>query len=461
MGLSVALQAALQSLLAHQVALATAAHNTANAQNPKYSRQVAKLQAALPIPEPSLQEGIPFGQLGTGVTVGEIARQYDALLADSLRIADGRVGYHETLVNGLERVEALMGEPSDSGIAALMTEFFEAWRNLSANPENMGARALVLERARTLLSRFNALQSQLAHEQELSLRQMQEEVNALNRALAQVARLNEQIVAAKATGLQPNDLMDERDAVLRDIARLLPIQVSEQPNGSVMVLAGGHELVSANRFRSVKMVLDNDAKPVVVFDDTNNAVPLGEGVLAALQEFSHTVVKSLREKLQQLLDALANAVNEFHQAGFGLDGSTGEPFFVLVSSQWQVNPALLNDPRRLAASQTGAVGDGAVAVAIARLTDTPLASLGGQTVSAFYRNLVGDLAARTNGTQNALTAFSEARRFLQDRRDAVSGVSIDEEMVDLMRFQQAYIAAARVLQVVDNLVSDLLTNLVR
>jgi flagellar hook-associated protein 1 FlgK len=354
-----------------------------------------------------------------------------------------------------------MGEPSDSGIAALMTEFFEAWRNLSANPENMGARALVLERARTLLSRFNALQSQLAHEQELSLRQMQEEVNALNRALAQVARLNEQIAAAKATGLQPNDLMDERDAVLRDIARLLPIQVSEQPNGSVMVLAGGHELVSANRFRSVKMVLDNDAKPVVVFDDTNNAVPLGEGVLAALQEFSHTVVKSLREKLQQLLDALANAVNEFHQSGFGLDGSTGEPFFVLVSSQWQVNPALLNDPRRLAASQTGAVGDGAVAAAIARLTDTPLASLGGQTVSAFYRNLIGDLAARTNGTQNALTAFSETRRFLQDRRDAVSGVSIDEEMVDLMRFQQAYIAAARVLQVVDNLVSDLLTNLVR
>jgi flagellar hook-associated protein 1 FlgK len=460
-GLSVALQAALQSLLAHQVAFATAAHNTANAQNPKYSRQVAKLQAALPIPEPSLREGIPFGQLGTGVTVGEIARQYDALLADSLRIADGRVGYHETLVNGLERVEALMGEPSDSGIAALMTEFFEAWRNLSANPENMGARALVLERARTLLSRFSALQSQLAHEQELSLRQMQEEVNALNRALAQVARLNEQIAAAKATGLQPNDLMDERDAVLRDIARLLPIQVSEQPNGSVMVLAGGHELVSANRFRSVKMVLDNDAKPVVVFDDTNNAVPLGEGALAALQEFSRTVVKSLREKLQQLLDALANAVNEFHQSGFGLDGSTGEPFFVLVSSQWQVNPALLNDPRRLAASQTGAVGDGAVAAAIARLTDTPLASLGGQTVSAFYRNLIGDLAARTNGTQNALTAFSETRRFLQDRRDAVSGVSIDEEMVDLMRFQQAYIAAARVLQVVDNLVSDLLTNLVR
>jgi flagellar hook-associated protein 1 FlgK len=248
---------------------------------------------------------------------------------------------------------------------------------------------------------------------------------------------------------------------LRDIARLLPIQVSEQPNGSVMVLAGGHELVSANRFRSVKMVLDNDAKPVVVFDDTNNAVPLGEGVLAALQEFSHTVVKSLREKLQQLLDALANAVNEFHQSGFGLDGSTGEPFFVLVSGQWQVNPALLNDPRRLAASQTGAVGDGAVAAAIARLMDTPLASLGGQTVSAFYRNLIGDLAARTNGTQNALTAFSETRRFLQDRRDAVSGVSIDEEMVDLMRFQQAYIAAARVLQVVDNLVSDLLTNLVR
>jgi len=461
MALSVALQAALQSLLAHQAAIATAAHNTANAQNPNYSRQIAKLQAALPIPEPSLRDGMSFGQLGTGVTVGEIIRQFDALLAGSLRIADGRVGYHETLVNGLERVEALMGEPSDSGIAALMTEFFEAWRNLSANPENMGARALVLERARTLLSRFNALQSQLAHEQDLSLRQMQEEVNALNRALAQVARLNEQIAASKAAGLQPNDLMDERDAVLRDIARLLPIQVSEQPNGSVMVLAGGHELVSANRFRSVKLAFDNNGKPIVVLEDTGDAIPLGEGVLAALQEFTSKVVNRLREKLQRLLDALANTINGLHQSGFGLDGTTGDPFFVLISGQWQVNPSLLNDPRRLAASQTGAVGDGTVAAAIARLMDKPLADLDGQTVSAFYRNLVGDLAARTNGTQNALTAFSEARRFLQDRRDAVSGVSIDEEMVDLMRFQQAYIAAARVLQVVDNLVSDLLTNLVR
>lgn len=461
MALSVALQAALRSLLAHQAAIATVAHNTANAQNPRYSRQIVKLQAALPIPEPSLRDGISFGQLGTGVTVGEIARQYDALLTDSLRIAEGRVGYHETMVNGLERVEALMGEPSNSGIAALMTEFFEAWRNLSANPENMGARSLVLERARTLLNRFGALQNQLAHEQDLSLQQMQEEVNALNRSLAQVARLNERIVAAKATGLQPNDLMDERDALLRDVTRLLPIQVSEQPNGSVMVLAGGHELVSANRFRSVKLAFDNGGKPVVVLEDTNDAILLKEGVLAALQEFSHEVIRRLREKLQKLLDALANAVNALHQSGFGLDGTTGDPFFVLVNNQWQVNPALISNPRRLAASRTGAVGDGAVAAAIAQLMDTPLTDLNNQTVSAFYRGVVGDIAARTNGAQSALDAFKEVRRFLQDQRDAVSGVSIDEEMVDLMRFQQAYIAAARVLQVVDNLVSDLLTNLMR
>ncbi|GBD00116.1 Flagellar hook-associated protein 1 [bacterium HR17] len=461
MALSIALQAALQSLLAHQTALAVAAHNTANAQNPDYTRQIARLKAALPVPEPSLKEGMSFGQLGTGVTVGEIARQYDALLATSLRLADSRVGYYETLVNGLERVEALVGEPTDSGISALLNQFFEAWRDLAANPENMGARSLVLERARSLLNRFNTLQAQLSHERDLSLTQMQEEVNHINRLLEQVARLNGQIVAAKTAGLQPNDLMDERDAVLRDIARLLPIQVSEQPSGSVMVLAGGHELVNATRFRPVRLTFDADGKPIVVLNDTNDLVPLGDGVLGALQEFSHSVVQSLRDQLQRLVDALANAVNALHQTGFGLDNTTGVPFFVLVDGKWQVNPTLLSDPRKVAASQTGAVGDGRVAAAIADIADTPLPDLSGQTVMAAYTNVVGAFAAKTNGAQNALSAFQQARQFLLDRRDSVSGVSIDEEMVDLMRFQQAYIAAARVIQVVDNLVNDLLTNLVR
>ncbi len=458
MAISVTLQTALQSLLAHQTALAVAAQNIANAQNPDYSRQVARLKAAIPIPDPSLSEGMLWGQLGTGVTVREISRQYDALLMAALRLSSSRVAHQRTLLDGLERVEALLSEPADSGTNSLFTAFFEAWRDLAANPENIGSRAIVLERGQSLLSRLYTLQQQLDYEQTLAQMRFRQEVDQLNLWLEHVARLNEQIVAARTVGLQPNDLMDERDATLRQIAERLSIQVFEQPNGSVLVLAGGHELISGARFRSIRVVISGSF-PSAAFSDTNDPLPLGEGLLAALQEFGQQVIATLRQRLTALVDAFAQAVNALHQTGYGLDGSTGQPFFVFANGRWQLNPTLQNDPQKLAASATGSPGNGDMAVRIAQLSEQPLSALNGQSVLEAYRQIVGWIAARTNGVRNAHDAFSEVQRFLQNRRDMVSGVSLDEELVDLMRFQQAYLAAARVIQAVDNLVSELLQRL--
>ena len=400
-----------------------------------------------------------WGQLGTGVTVAEISRQYDALLLTALRMSSSRVAHQRTLLNGLERLNAMLSEPSESSLNSLLAEFFEAWRDLASNPENIGNRAIVIERARLVLSRFQNLKSQLDHEKILVRLQFETEVEQLNGWLEHVARLNEQIVAAKSAGLQPNDLMDERDAVLRQIAERISIHVFEQPNGSVIVTANGHELVSNAQFRSIKVVLSDNGMPTAVLSDTDETLPLGEGILAALREFFQQVLETVQSQLKALIDNLAQAVNALHQNGYGLDGSTGEPFFVLVNDEWQVNPVLIEDPRKLAASATGSIGNGEIAASIAKLAEEPLAGLNGQSVLGAYRNLVGLVAAKTQGVQNAHSAFSEVQKFLQNRRDMVSGVSIDEELVDLMRFQQAYLAAARVIQAVDNLVNELLNRL--
>lgn len=459
MSLSVTLQTALQSLLVHQTALAVAAQNIANAQNPDYSRQVAKIKASIPVPEPSLSDGMAWGQLGTGVMISEISRQYDALLVTALRMSSGKVAHQRTLLGGLERLNTLLSEPTESSLNSLLADFFEAWRDLASNPENVGNRAIVLERAKLVLNRFQNLKNQLGQEKILVRLQFETEIEQLNGWLEHVARLNEQIVAAKTAGLQPNDLMDERDAVLKQIAERIGIQVFEQPNGSVVVAASGHELVNASNFRSIKVVMSGDGIPTAVFSDTEDILPLGEGILAALREFAQQVIQTVYNQLKSLLDNLVRAINELHQTGYGLDGSTGEPFFVSVNGEWQVNPVLLDDPRKLAASATGSAGNGDIAASIAELAEKPLSGLGGQSVLGAYRNLVGTIAARTQGKQNAYEAFSEVHRFLQNRRDMLSGVSLDEELVDIMRFQQAYIAAARVIQAVDNLVNELLNRL--
>lgn len=459
MSLSVTLQTALQSLLAHQTALAVASQNIANAQNPDYSRQVARLKASIPIPDPSLSDGMLWGQLGTGVTVTEISRQYDALLLTALRMSNSRVAHQQTLLNGLERLNAILSEPTESSLNNLLAEFFEAWRDLASNPENIGNRAIVIERARLVLNRFQNIKTQLDYEKTLVRLQFETEVEQLNIWLEHVARLNEQIVAAKTAGLQPNDLMDERDAVLRQIAQRISIQVFEQPNGSVIVTASGHELVSNAQFRSMKVVLSTDGTPNATLSDTGNVLPLSEGILAALREFFQQILETIQNQLKAIVDNLAQAVNALHQSGYGLDGSTGELFFVLINNEWQVNPSLINDPRKVAASATGSAGNGEIAASIAKLAEEPLDSLNGQSMLGAYRNLIGLVTARTQGVQNSYKAFSEVQRFLQNRRDMVSGVSVDEELVDLMRFQQAYLAAARVIQAVDNLVNELLSRL--
>lgn len=459
MSLSVALQTALQSLLVHQTALAVAAQNIANAQNPDYSRQVTHIKASIPIPDPTLTDGIMWGQLGTGVTVAEISRQYDFLLTAALRVNTSKVAQQRTLLEGLERLNAFLSEPSESSTNVLLAKFFEAWRDLASNPENIGNRAIVLEKAKLVVSSFQNLHSQLEHEKVLVRMKFETEVDQLNVWLEHIARLNEQIVAAKTAGLQPNDLMDERDAVLRLIAERITIHVFEQPNGSLIVSASGHQLVNGSQFRLLKFVVEDGGIPNAVLSDTNETLPLGEGIFAALRELAQQVIQVVRNQLKFLIDSLAQAINSLHQSGYGLDGSTGLPFFVQVNGEWLVNPEILNEPRKLAASSTGSVGNGDIAASIARLAEEPLESLGGQSVLSAYRALVGNVASKTQGVRNAYNAFSQVQKSLQNRRDMVSGVSIDEEMVDLMRFQQAYIAAARVIQAVDNLVNELLSRL--
>lgn len=449
MSLMVALRTALQSLLSHQAALMVTAHNTANAQNPTYSRQVARLQAA-PLPWPLPEGG--DGE-GTGVRVAEIGRQHDALLEALLRTNGSRVAYWKTLREGLERVEEGVQEPSAGSLAASLTAFFQAWRDVASEPGNEGGRATLLEQAQSLLEQASALRKHLLQEQRLVVLQAEQEVEELNRLLAQVAQRNGEIAAAQAAGSWPNDGLDARDALLRGIAERLSIQVHPQPNGTVLVMAAGQELVAGTRPRTVRLLREGEGALQFVLEDTGEPLQVGEGRLGALRDLAREALAEFAQGLERWLEGLLRTVNALHTRGYGLEGSTGLPFFVQEGQEWRVNPELWAQPERIAASETGAPGDGRIAAAIGRLAEEEPGPLQG------YTAWVGRVAGRVRAARTTAEALEEVHRSLSNRRDALSGVSLDEEMVDLMRFQQAYTAAARVLQAVDQLLSTLLQRL--
>lgn len=419
------LQTALRGLLAQQRALDVTSHNVANASTLGYSRQEAVMAAstALRLPAGALQDG-SGADLGTGVEVQAYRRVRDGFLDLQYRAQAMRLGGLATQARSLEQIDVALAEPSENGIAAQLQRFWSAWGNLSGATEIPAARQALIGQAQTLATGIAALDGQLA----TAAQQAADEYAAIAGATGEVrqiadelAQLNTAIADAVGSRVEPNDLYDRRDVLLDKLSALGQVSVTDLGDGTVEVAFG-------------------DAGAPLVDGATVNwpqALADPKGKLGALLSLSSPTgaIAAYRADLDDVARQLADSVNAIHTA------AGGPPFFSYAAGSEAATIAVAATAATVVTSTTGAPGDNDVARAIANLRN----GAADQAYATLVSRIGNEVREVLRGEVNADALVAA----VQDRRDSTSGVSLDEEMTNLIRFQRAYQASARAMSTLD------------
>ncbi len=477
MGLSVSLDTGITGLRAAQYAMDVAAHNVANANTDGYSRQDVQLAA---VPPPFTQfsgPGNPISQIGLGVRLQQVRRDRDQLLDTQYRDIRGLNDQYQAQASALQEAENTLNEPGDQGIGAQITNFFNAFRDLTSQPESLAARSAAVQSGATLAAAFNR-ESTLLTQQRTALDQsLDVDVSNVNSMAQQIAALNVQIQQAVVAGGTANDLMDQRDLLLDNLAGMVGASSQAGANGAVDVIVGGHKLVDSTKpfdpsnpaapGGAVDPLQRTNTPPLtngfntITWRSDGSAAGIATGTVKGTIDARDINVSGLLTDLNTLAGGFISAINTAHAAGYGLDNSTGLNFFTGTDAATiGVNQTLVTSPEKLATSdQPNAPGNPNAANAIIAVQSALLFNGGTASVNDSYNSIVSGLGVNAAQAQNLATNQQTLLQHIDTARQSVMGVSIDEEMTNMMKAQHSYEAAARVITASDSMLDTLINHM--
>ncbi len=453
---------ASKALRVQQRAINVTGNNIANVNTPGYSRQRLNISADQPV-------NTGFGPLGSGVRASEVERIYQRFLATQINGETQSLGQWEARKDMLERVEMVFDESGDYGLSQTMSEFWNAWQDLSNNPSGSVERTVLVAKSEMLTTTIAKNYQDLQNIQHDIDARVEGAVDKINELSASVVDLNDKIVSMEADGFTANDYRDQRDLVLKELSELIDINSFEDSSGAVTVSVGnGQPLVEGiHRYSLSTQPNASGLKDVAWLDDDGNAVSITSnidgGKLGGWLTARDTDIVDYMDRLDTLAQNLMNEVNTLHAAGYGLDGSTGNDFFTgTAAGDMAVNSAIVSDPNLVAAAAGydtvpgDKPGDNRNAIAIAGLRETLTMAGGTATFDDYYASLVSDVGHGVQQAQSYHDHQSQMVLHLENYRDSISGVSIDEEMVNLVNYQKAYQAAARLINTASEMMDTLL-----
>jgi flagellar hook-associated protein 1 len=443
-----------QALAAQQEALNVTAHNIANVNTEGYSRQRVVMETTAPITTSA-------GQVGTGVTISSVERVYDRYLAQQISNENQALGRWEAEKSGLERVEVVFNEASGYGLNQAMSEFWDSWEDLVNNPSGAAEREMVAWSGENLALNFGRIYNDLSQIQSDMDSYVSQTVDAVNFKAEQIAGINEKIVKIETSGGSANDLRDERDVWVNDLAKMIDISYQEETNGSYTIELDGEVLLEGADSNALTTVTNGSGYQDVAWDDGGALVSISDGKLKGYLEVRDTAIPDYKEDLADLAESIADAVNTAHANGYGLDESTGNDFFTgaLDTDDFGVNADISGDVNKIAASGTaaGVPGDNSNAIEIAELQNALKMNGDTATFDDFYNGVVSGVGVDVQQAHSGYDHQEAMVNYLDDYREAVSGVSLDEEMVNMLQFETAYQAAARVISSVDKMLETLMS----
>ncbi|WP_409252012.1 flagellar hook-associated protein FlgK [Bacillus sp. SCS-153A] len=525
------LETAKRGMYTQQGALHTTGHNIANANTPGFTRQRVNFEQSEPYPSPSINRPQIPGQMGTGVEAGSIQRVREKFLDVQYRGENNKLGYWETKMEAMKKMEEVMNEPSDSGLSKTMDMFWQSLQDLAVNPTNSGARSVVRQRGVAVAETFNYVASSLGSIRTDLKNEIDVTENQINSLTRQIDNLNKRIGDVEPHGYLPNDLYDERDRLIDELSKIVDVQVTyKSSGGGSLDIADGQatvKLMSENGQASAILVGAGGANQIdVKYEGPNGTVSsikvgtmevspekfTSQGKLRGLiemygyQDFSPNfqgnvkgTYTNMMSELDNLAYTFAREFNEIHAAGMGLNEIEAQQnvknvFFVDPAQATNGEPLPNdNDPltdhlglregfaQRIGISQVikndldhiasadgskpseAAAGDSSTVLKLADVINTAFAYKAGSGEKADFRNyyegVIGDMAVTSQEAVRLTNNSDVLRQAVEERRISVSGVSLDEEMTNMIKFQHAYNASARMITLQDEMLDKIINGM--
>lgn len=454
-------------LQATRSAMTTTGHNIANVNSEGYSRQTVEVTAG---------PTIPAGRLtfGTGAWTKSIERVNDEYLDKRIHTENRNFGHIEEKSNYLEQTEQIFNEANSEGMNRVTTNFFNEFRKLSGDPENEAVRASVREASKQLVDEVRRMDRSLKDVQANIDNRVDGYVRDVNALAKEVRDLNIMIQKTDAEGSAAPDLHDKRDLALKKLGGIVDISVSKDKNSRVTVTMAGHVALVAGEQLTELSVMRSPADPKTGKKEgrldiyVNEPVPtkftdkIKTGRLGGLLEVRDKDITQSQEEIDQIAHALAEGVNSVHVQGFGKDGGTGRLFFKNTGTvEGAAERIDLSDDVKenlgaiAAAKDPNSASDNRIAIAISGL-ENARGLLEGTTITDKYNSIVSEMGVKTAAAKKATVFQKDVLSQLENTRESLVGVNLDEETSNLIRFQHAYAANAKVLSVADEMMQTVL-----
>lgn len=428
-GLSSTLDIAKNTLLNQQLLIQTASHNIANAENTAYARQKADL---LTNPATRTQAG----WAGTGARIDTITQVRDLYLERQLMASTAQASDYSTRASYLETLGTYLNDTGEVGISEDLGKFWDAWDALSQNPTGIVEQEGVVSAAQNLVDTFNTTQTNLTSLQESTRSSTGDTVDKINTLLDRIADYNYSIVGLESGGDSANDLRDLRYQALMDLSEQLGVSYTEEANGSITVSLqdGSNDITLVSNFDAGELAYD-EATDLVSFTEPDgstitpdpNTLSGGKlaGLLASLQE-----ITDVNERLDTMVSELVSQVNGLYDGPYTVFSGTSMAD-ISVDSDFADHPSDIS---------------GNMAADIAELQNATLSNLD----DSRFIDYLGAIQQQIGLDQEDASSradFQEAlAEQLQTQQQSVSGVSLDEEMINLLKYQQVYQAAAKIVE---------------
>ncbi|PID72096.1 MAG: flagellar hook-associated protein FlgK [Desulfobulbus propionicus] len=462
-GLLDALNAGKTSLSTNQKSIEIIGNNVANVNTEGYSRQRAELMQI-----PAVNFGDFF--IGQGVSVSDVSRDYSSFITRQLQEASIEYGEEAGRSNSLSELERVFSVAEDN-LAKEIDGFFDAWQELSTNPSGAVERDIVVQRGNLLGDAFKKIGDELNTIIENLNTEIVGKVEFLNEQITEIANLNERIHQVEISGQTANSARDQRDVIVQDLSKALGIQTYTDNNGMLAVqLPGGLPLVQGNvamQLNAVTVGTNVELQLEIAGITTEiNRTQLG-GEMRGLYEMRDVFIGDLYTNLDTLAIELTDSVNQLHQTGFYTDPATGlqatgQLFFNDITAlpvdqraSRAIAVAFTNSSYVAAGGSSNAPGDNQIALNIAALeTQEVVNSI--DTYDSFFSKMVATVGIESSRNDLALKGAEDTKIQLQNLRDGYSGVSLEEEMIDLIQYQRGFESSAKFLSTIDEMMNALL-----
>lgn len=431
------LHSAASGMSASQTAIQTTSHNISNINTPGYTRQRVEQSASRPYSQPGYNSKLGAGQFGTGVQVNNVIRIRNSFYDYQFRSESHNYGSTSVKYDYYTNLENIFNEPSDTSISSALNKFFNGFHDLSKDPNSSGTKNIVVENAKYLSNALNQVYKNIDNLQDTSNSQKDSILNEINGMLESLKELDKNIKVIEGNGKSPNDMLDERDKILDELSFKIDL----------------------NNEKVKKAISDGKLELTELQGADGKLDASISGELAGIISMENET-ESYKKSLGQLMDGLAEGVNDIYNK----DGNTGGIFEVKKDDEnntisISVKEELINDPNKLSVTS-----DKALELYNLKDKKIEIGENGNKTsitINNFYNGMVQKLGHATEEIIRVEKNQSKLLKSIDNSRLSVSGVSMDEEFVNLMQLQHAYSASAKVISTIDSLLDVVVNGLIR